>query len=141
MTTWLHENFKLAPADCFTDPQDGTVVCPLPGDPFPAIPSSGDWYAVTGCPPTLDGNLMCPLHVAQEGTGTSLDSALAQMASADALAPRIPDSFFDGGAPADFSGLFLGAALLAGVAASGVAMLLTKLRKKNLAKQSVEATS
>jgi hypothetical protein len=154
MTTWLHENFKLAPDNgCFTDPQDGTVVCQLPGDPFPAapvaIPPSWQGYTVEACWPTISKvsgdtpisaiQALCGDPTFNAQTPSTLDSALAQMASADALAPRIPASFFDSGAPVDFSGLFVGAALLAGAAASGVALLLAKKRRKNLAKQ--EATA
>lgn len=140
--TWLHTTIKLAPsADCWTSPE-GDTICPLPGAAAPvAIPPSWEWYTFSDCLPTTwdEGTVACPLAPSQ-ATGTSLDSALVQMASRDALSPRIPDSFFDG-APVDFSGLFVAAALLAGAAASGAALLLAKLRRKNLAKQSVEAAA
>lgn len=152
MTTWLHTTIKLAPSgDCYVDPVEHAIACNLPGDVIHAapvaIPPSWRGYTVEACWPTISKvsgdtpisaiQALCGDPAFNAQTPSTLDSALAQMASADALAPRIPDSFFEGGAPADFSGLFVGAAILAGVVASGVAMLLAKKRRKALAKQEV----
>lgn len=160
MTTWLHTNFKLAPsADCWTTPE-GDTICPLPGDTLPAtphqtIPGSWDGYTIADCLPTLarapistpiskvSGMCADPIYN-EAGLRSSFTDALAQQALHEAIHPRSTDPAFDalmdGAAPTvDFSGLFVAAAILAGVAASGVAMLLAKKRRKALAKQ--EATA
>lgn len=161
MTTWLQtESFKLTPsADCWTT-HEGDTVCPLPGDPFPAvphqtIPGSWDGYTISDCLPTLaraplntpiskvSGMCADPIYN-ESGARSPFTDALAQQALHEAIHPRSADpefnSLMDGGAPADFSGLFVGAAILAVVAASGVALLLAKKRRKNLAKKQ-EATA
>lgn len=160
MTTWLQTTIKLAPDNgCFTDPQDGSVICPLPGDPFPAaphqtIPGSWDGYTISDCLPTLARapistpiskvSSLCADPIYNEaGLRSPFTDALAQQALHEAIHPRSTDAHFDAlmdGTPtADFSGLFVAAALLAGVAASGAALLLAKKRRKALAKQEAVA--
>ncbi len=137
MTAPLH-TIKLAPStDCYTDSFDGAPICPIPGTIGSLTVGDCQPTLAKAAPDTFLAKLpgMCADPAFNKQAPSTLDQALAQMASRDALAPRIPDSFFDGAPQVDLAGLFLGAAILAGVAASGFALLLAKLRKKNLAKQ------